>query len=106
MRQGTVTFQADVYSLGRIMANVQYLLQTPPAANMVQELASHALAHLPKDRPTLQTIIDLMNFTALASYSQQALLCSLYSSSSTSMDKQISSKPVEASVSSYTNTSG
>lgn len=53
MRQGTVTFQADVYSLGRIMTNVQYLLQTHPAANMVQGLASHALAHLPKDRPTL-----------------------------------------------------
>ena len=57
LRRGPITFAADVYSLGRLMARVGRHLQAHPAKDELHMLATQALAENPHDRPTLETLI-------------------------------------------------
>ncbi len=61
---GPVTFAADVYSLGRLMTDVQKYLQVHPSLSVVLQMARHSLAEDPHDRPTLTTLIAVLRWIA------------------------------------------
>lgn len=55
--RGPVTYEADVYSLGRLLQRAQHMLAGQPVSRQLAVLASHALAEHPSHRPALPFLI-------------------------------------------------
>uniref|UniRef100_A0A0P4W7G3 Protein kinase domain-containing protein n=1 Tax=Scylla olivacea TaxID=85551 RepID=A0A0P4W7G3_SCYOL len=54
--RGPITYEADVYSLGRLLQRAQQMLAGQPVSGQLALLVSHTLAEDPRHRPTLATL--------------------------------------------------
>ncbi|MPC77425.1 hypothetical protein E2C01_071878 [Portunus trituberculatus] len=63
--RGAVTYEADVYSLGRLLQRVQQMLAGQPVSCQLALLDSHALVEDPRHRPSLVTLTAVLHTLTL-----------------------------------------